>query len=150
MASGESSWISDVHSESELRFAIYLDIKKYYLFRIALFFDSGKNLTLTKIMSISILIASSFTSTTSTCSTTSTLFFFITENRDEHTLDLIIGWYLTLEYHITKVDRFFFDGERWIFCYSEFELICTIISRFNLDRIIKSEFYKSLIYKSFE
>jgi elongation factor P--beta-lysine ligase len=74
----------------------------------------------------------------------------ITQDRDEHTLDILIGRNFTLKYHISEFDRFFLNRESGIFGDTEFYLIGWIISDFHLYTIGECEFRESLIDEIFQ
>jgi hypothetical protein len=78
------------------------------------------------------------------------MILIITEDRNEHTLDILIWWDFTLEYHIAEFDRFLLDCESRIFSDTEFHLVGCIVCEFYLHGIRESEFCESLIDESLE
>jgi hypothetical protein len=74
----------------------------------------------------------------------------VTQDRYEHTFDLVVRRNFALEYHVTKVDRFFFDTESRVFCDAELHLVGWIISFLKFHSIREREFHEGLVDEIFQ
>ena len=92
-------------------------------------------------------MTSTITASASTCPARLTFCVIIPENRDEHTLDLIVCRDFSLEDHITEFDRFFLDRESWILSDPEFHLVGRIIRGLYLHTTREREFREGLIHE---
>lgn len=102
-------------------------------------------------ISLILSVTTRATSSRTTASTSAfTMSVVVTEDRYEHTFDLVVGRNFTLKYHITKVDRLFFDRKSWYLGNTEFHLVGCIIGCFEFHAIGESEFCERFLDEIFE